>query len=68
MSTQQKSMIWMLIPVMFSFFTMGFVDLVGIATNYVKVWSASQRIMLKRTSNYQIPWRICCHPWYSSGF
>ena len=26
----------MLIPVMFSFFTMGFVDLVGIATNYVK--------------------------------
>lgn len=36
MSTQQKSMIWMLIPVMFSFFTMGFVDLVGIATNYVK--------------------------------
>ena len=36
MSTQQKSMIWMLIPVMFSFFSMGFVDLVGIATNYVK--------------------------------
>lgn len=36
MSTQQKSMIWMLIPVMFSFFMMGFVDLVGIATNYVK--------------------------------
>lgn len=36
MSTKQKTMIWMLIPVMFSFFTMGFVDLVGIATNYVK--------------------------------
>lgn len=36
MNTKQKSMIWMLIPVMFSFFTMGFVDLVGIATNYVK--------------------------------
>lgn len=36
MSTKQKNMIWMLIPVMFSFFTMGFVDLVGIATNYVK--------------------------------
>lgn len=36
MSTKQKSMIWMLIPVMFSFFTMGVVDLVGIATNYVK--------------------------------
>ena len=36
MSAKQKSMIWMLIPVMFSFFTMGFVDLVGIATNYVK--------------------------------
>lgn len=36
MSTKQKSLIWMLIPVMFSFFTMGFVDLVGIATNYVK--------------------------------
>ena len=26
----------LLIPVMFTFFTMGFVDLVGIATNYVK--------------------------------
>lgn len=26
----------MLLPVMFTFFTMGFVDLVGIATNYVK--------------------------------
>lgn len=36
MSTQQKNTIWLLIPVMFSFFAMGFVDLVGIATNYVK--------------------------------
>ena len=26
----------LLVPVMFTFFTMGFVDLVGIATNYVK--------------------------------
>ena len=26
----------LLIPVMFTVFTMGFVDLVGIATNYVK--------------------------------
>lgn len=36
MSAQQKKFVWMLIPVMFSFFAMGFVDLVGIATNYVK--------------------------------
>lgn len=36
MSTQQKSFIWLLIPIMFSFFAMGFVDLVGIASNYVK--------------------------------
>ena len=36
MSSQQKSFIWLLIPIMFSFFAMGFVDLVGIASNYVK--------------------------------
>ncbi|MEN9918708.1 MAG: hypothetical protein RL662_1144 [Bacteroidota bacterium] len=30
-------MIFKLIPVMFAFFVMGFVDLVGIATNYMKV-------------------------------
>ncbi|HBK28416.1 MAG TPA: MFS transporter [Parabacteroides sp.] len=36
MSTQQKKFVWMLVPVMLSFFAMGFVDLVGIATNYVK--------------------------------
>lgn len=36
MSAQQKKFVWMLVPVMLSFFAMGFVDLVGIATNYVK--------------------------------
>lgn len=35
-AAKQKKFIWMLIPIMFSFFAMGFVDLVGIATNYVK--------------------------------
>ncbi len=33
---KQKNILLFLIPVMFSFFVMGFVDLVGIATNYVK--------------------------------
>lgn len=33
---KQKSTFLLLIPIMFSFFVMGFVDLVGIATNYVK--------------------------------
>lgn len=33
---KQKSIYLALIPVMLSFFVMGFVDLVGIATNYVK--------------------------------
>ena len=32
-----KNSIWKLAPVMMAFFVMGFVDLVGIATNYVKV-------------------------------
>lgn len=36
-STQKKSGIALLLPVMFGFFVMGFVDVVGIATNYVKV-------------------------------
>lgn len=31
-----KSCILMLVPVMLSFFVMGFIDLVGIATNYIK--------------------------------
>lgn len=31
-----KSSILMLVPVMLSFFVMGFIDLVGIATNYIK--------------------------------
>lgn len=31
-----KSSILMLVPVMMSFFVMGFIDLVGIATNYIK--------------------------------
>lgn len=33
---QPKNIVLILIPVMLTFFTMGFVDLVGIATNYVK--------------------------------
>lgn len=33
---KQKNIILLLIPVMLSFFAMGFVDLVGIAANYVK--------------------------------
>lgn len=33
---KQKNIYLLLIPIMFSFFVMGFVDLVGIATNYVK--------------------------------
>ena len=33
---KQKNVTLLLIPVMFTFFTMGFVDLVGIATNYVQ--------------------------------
>lgn len=36
MKTNEKSNITKLIPVMLAFFAMGFVDLVGIATNYVK--------------------------------
>ena len=44
-----------IIPVMLCFFAMGFVDLVGIASNYVI-----------STSMMQQP--ICFHPWYSSGF
>lgn len=34
---KQKNIYFALFPVMLSFFVMGFVDLVGIATNYVKV-------------------------------
>lgn len=33
---KQKNIVLVLIPIMLTFFTMGFVDLVGIATNYVK--------------------------------
>ena len=36
MTTKEKSNLSKLIPVMLAFFGMGFVDLVGIATNYVK--------------------------------
>lgn len=32
----EKTSLWMLLPVMLAFFAMGFVDLVGIAANYVK--------------------------------
>ena len=34
---KEKSLYLKLIPVMLVFFTMGFVDLVGIASNYVKL-------------------------------
>lgn len=34
---KEKSLYIRLIPVMLVFFTMGFVDLVGIASNYVKL-------------------------------
>jgi fucose permease len=33
---KEQNNVWKLIPVMLAFFVMGFVDLVGIATNYVK--------------------------------
>lgn len=33
---KQKNIVFLLVPIMLSFFAMGFVDLVGIATNYVK--------------------------------
>lgn len=33
---KNKNSLVQLIPVMLAFFTMGFVDLVGIATNYIK--------------------------------
>ncbi|MCR4764984.1 MAG: MFS transporter [Bacteroidaceae bacterium] len=36
MSNQNQSQVAKLVPVMLSFFAMGFVDLVGIASNYVK--------------------------------
>lgn len=35
-NTKQQSVVLVLIPIMLAFFVMGFVDLVGIATNYVK--------------------------------
>lgn len=34
---RSKNTVLLLIPIMFTFFTMGFVDLVGITTNYVKI-------------------------------
>ena len=33
---KRKNFVFAIIPVMLAFFTMGFVDLVGIAVNYVK--------------------------------
>lgn len=33
---ETKNTVWKLVPIMLSFFVMGFVDLVGIATNFVK--------------------------------
>lgn len=33
---KERNIIWKLVPIMLAFFVMGFVDLVGIATNYAK--------------------------------
>ena len=38
-----KNLYAKLIPVMLCFFAMGFVDLVGIASNYVKAWISQTR-------------------------
>ena len=34
---KQKNLLWVMVPIMLTYFTMGFVDLVGIASNYLKV-------------------------------
>lgn len=57
LTIMNKSSKLSIIPVMLCFFAMGFVDLVGIASNYVRKIS---------TSMMQQP--ICSHRWYSSGF
>ena len=46
-----------LIPIMLTFFAMGFIDLVGIATNYVKADFLSP-----------IPLPTCSLPWFFFGF
>lgn len=46
-----------IIPVMFAFFSMGFVDLVGIATNYIK-----EDFVLSDTMANLMP------RWFSFGF
>lgn len=56
MENSKNSSLSKLIPVMLCFFAMGFVDLVGIASNYVKAdlgLSDSERISFRH--------------WYSSG-
>ena len=58
MIMKEKGLYIKLIPVMLAFFAMGFVDLVGIASNYVKL----EAIPTKSTN------RISFRHLYSSGF
>ena len=57
MENSKNSSLSKLIPVMLCFFAMGFVDLVGIASNYVKVkntpYTASNR-------KFHCPLLACC--------
>ena len=57
MENSKNSSLSKLIPVMLCFFAMGFVDLVGIASNYVKADLGLSRL----------PERISFRHWYSSG-
>lgn len=50
----------LLIPVMFTFFTMGFVDLVGIATNYVKEDFALSDTMANLLPSMVFLWFLVC--------
>lgn len=56
-SNTGKNLILKLIPVMLAFFAMGFVDSVGIATNYVK------KDFCCRTKSPTF-----CRQWFFSGF
>ena len=57
LTIMNKSSKLSIIPVMLCFFAMGFVDLVGIASNYVK-----------EDLNLNDAQPTCSHLWYSSGF
>lgn len=50
----------LLVPVMFTFFTMGFVDLVGIATNYVKEDFALSDTMANLLPSMVFLWFLIC--------